>query len=120
MYYKLVQSYLHNRTYSVKIGNTLSKLNLIKSSLPQGTVLGPYLYLIYRNDFPRTYRIKLAHFEDNVVVKAETNLLVSQNIQQLTTPIEEWCLRWSSVVLHKSTESSKWPQMLRGILEIPT
>ena len=50
-YCKLLLSYLPNRTYSVKIGNTLSKSNLIKSSVPQGSVLGPYLYLIYTSVF---------------------------------------------------------------------
>ena len=63
----------------MKIGNTLSKSNLIKSGVPQGSVLGPYLYLIDKSDFPRTEHIKLAHFADDVAAlyKAEANLLAS-------------------------------------------
>jgi Reverse transcriptase (RNA-dependent DNA polymerase)/Endonuclease-reverse transcriptase len=99
-YYKLILSYLKNRTYSVKIGNTLSKSNLIKSGVPQGSVLGPFLYIIYTNDFPHSENIKMAHFADDVAAlcKAETNLLASQRIQGLANKIEEWCSQWRVAV----------------------
>lgn len=44
------KDYLHNRKYCVKIGESLSDENCISRGVPQGSILGPLLYLIYVND----------------------------------------------------------------------
>ena len=46
------KNYLYNRTQFVKIDNTKSNYETIVCGIPQGSTLGPLLFLLYINDLP--------------------------------------------------------------------
>ena len=46
------RNYLHSRTQFVKIGSSQSNAETITCWIPQGSTLGPLLFLLYINDLP--------------------------------------------------------------------
>ena len=71
-YFQLLQSYLSNRAYSVKIENSLPTAHPIKFGVPQGSVLDPR-YILVTHDFPTSPHIILVHFGDDIAALCKTS-----------------------------------------------
>lgn len=67
---KLFQSYLTNRKQSVKIGDNISSDLPIVYGVPQGSILGPSLFLVYVNDMCKLHLPdgKLLAFADDTAL----------------------------------------------------
>ena len=88
------KSYLQNRQQSVYIGNTASKFNQIKAGVPQGSVLGPVLFLIYINDLPLHVRhSQIALFADDTTIHQSSKSIksIEDNMQKDLENINKWC-----------------------------
>ena len=55
--HSLLSSYLSNRTQQTEINGTLSESGIIRHGVPQGSVLGPLLFLLYINDIKESSKI---------------------------------------------------------------
>jgi hypothetical protein len=72
--YLLLKSYLTDRHFQVKIENTYSAYHPIESGVLQGSVLGPFLYLIFTSDIPQSHEITLATFSETIaILSSHTN-----------------------------------------------
>ena len=73
--HNLIKSYLSNRKQYVKIGDEESEKLVVKYGVPQGSVLGPLLFLLYINDLKHAINGK-ASFEI-ILYADDTNIFVA-------------------------------------------
>lgn len=90
----LFKSYLTNRKQLVKIDNTESQMKTILSGVPQGSILGPLLFIIYINDIAFTCgdsNIDL-YADDTTLHESGYNINEIQMKLQITlNKIIKWC-----------------------------
>ena len=71
------QSYLSGRTQYVTVNGHVSDLLPITCGVPQGSVLGPLLFLIYVNDLPKVSKVMQFYlFADDTSIYFDSNNLV--------------------------------------------
>ena len=65
---KLFESYLHDRKQRVLINGSYSEYATIESGVPQGSVLGPLLFLVYINDLEKNIKSNVKFFADDTML----------------------------------------------------
>ena len=90
----LFRSYLSNRKQVTVVDDCVSLLELIEWGVPQGSVLGPLLFLIFINDIP--YASELATWlfaDDTSLVASASNLPLLQSIMNTEVEkVQDWLL----------------------------
>ena len=74
---KWMDTYLNHRSQYVMIGTRNSKYSNVKSGIPQGSVLGPILYVLYINELPSLTND--ANCAEEVHVRNDESLLFTEN-----------------------------------------
>ena len=95
-YYGLIKSFLRNRHQRVVLNGQSSKWSSIKAGVPQGSVLGPLLFLVYTNDLPNGLLSNPKFFADDTsifsVVKDKLNS--SNKLNEDLSQISQWAYQW--------------------------
>jgi len=69
------RSYLTKRTFIVEINEKLSNPGDLKCGVPQGSILGPLLFLLYVNDMPQSVDCDLLLYaDDSCLIFSDTNI----------------------------------------------
>ena len=72
---KLFQNYLTNRK-RVVLNGSFSDYSIVESGVPQGSVLGPSMFLIYINDLERNIKSNIKFFADDAMLFSVVNVFV--------------------------------------------
>ena len=92
-----LRAYLTGRIQYVSVGQSLSDSLPVISGVPQGSILGPILFLVFINDLPTIFSsCKLLLFADDA--KCLMPISSKQDCIQLQSDLDrlsEWCRTWS-------------------------
>ena len=95
----LFQNYLQNRYQRVVLNGTVSDWRSVNAGVPQGSVLGPLLFLVYINDLTDNVSSEMCLFADDSSLFTrveEVNETHEKLIKDLQT-VTNWAYQWKMV-----------------------
>ena len=91
---ELIRSYLQNRNHYVTIGNANSSNLILEYGVPQGSVLGPLLFLLFINDIPNCTKFDVTLFADDTFLKMESTSIgnLKKQANQEIRNVSNWLI----------------------------
>ena len=92
---KWIKNFLDNRTQSVVVNGSVSDSIPVSSGVPQGSVLGPLLFLVYINDLPVGLKSRARLFADDTAVYLSIKSAAeASQLQDDLRLLEKWEAQW--------------------------
>ena len=117
-----IQSYLSNRKQRVVLDGQFSEWISIESGVPQGSVLGPLLFLVFINDLVDDLTCKVYIFADDTsfleIVESPEQTVISLNNN--LSVVQEWGDKWKvgfnpskteEMVISRKVKKVNYPQL---------
>lgn len=93
---RLFKSYLCDRKQSVCVNGEQSDDVVVTSGVPQGSILGPLLFVLYVNDLPKCVNFSnvLMYADDVKLYKAIVSTSDCKLLQMDLDAVYKWCCKW--------------------------
>ena len=95
-----VIDFLIQRRQRVKLGSAFSDWSLVNGGVPQGTILGPLLFLIMVNDLAIIHEGRWKYVDDTSLSETIGKRRLG-NLQSVINDIDQWCAE-NNVMLNQS------------------
>lgn len=94
--HNLLKNYLTSRKFVVKHKSFISREFEILAGVPQGSVLGPLLYILYTADMPKNDRTLISTFADDTAIMCShpNPDMATQYVQNHLNTLNDWLHRW--------------------------
>ena len=111
------EDFLKDRKQRVVLGSSVSNWEDVLSGVPQGSVLGPLLFVIYINDLPEviTNRLKL-YADDSKILSVVNNWNDASVVQKDLDSVSNWMKDWG---MQLNTKKCKAIHYGKGNLKFP-
>ena len=124
-------NYLSNRLQRVILPGGVSSLCHVQAGVPQGSVLGPLLFLIYINDIVDDIQANTNLFADDtslsmtVVDPAHVGSILQTDIDKITCWAQKWLVKFNpakseSLVISRKRFKPDHPSLFMSNIEIPS
>ena len=121
----VVADFLSDRTFKVIVGNACSNTHPVTSGIPQGSVLGPLLFVLYINDLPDNLLNYVSLFADDLKMYASSSRrdIIQADLDRLSLWQDTWLLKFNTQdnkckVMHVGAKNPKNKYFLDGV-ELP-
>lgn len=101
------KSYLTDRTQQTKFKNFISTTETVTSGVPQGSILGPILFICFVNDLPEQFEnCKIISYADDtqILVSAKSTKEIKLRLENLIQTAQKWYNRNSLLNNASKTE----------------
>jgi len=96
-------SYLSSRSQKTKVNNKLSDKNLISAGVPQGSILGPLLFILFVNDVFQLSSIHIdiyLYADDTVIIfRGDDEAMLQSRVDAFFIKYCDWC-NYNCIVLN--------------------
>ena len=96
-----ISDFLRKRRQSVRVNSVLSEWESVISDVPQGSILGPILFIFYTNDLPTDIIAKLLLFADDtklvkMLLSKMSHCELQNDLNHLISRSEKWQLKFNT------------------------
>lgn len=105
---KMMQSFLKDRTFCVRVGKAFSSVQQIPAGVPQGAVLSAISFNIYTNDVPQSNATEIAQYADDIAISktAKRADSVKKACQDTVKSFSRYFKRWKLKLNHSKSEAA--------------
>ena len=114
-----INSFLENRQQAVVVWGERSNFMPVDSGVPQGSVVGPCLFLLYVNDLPVDIESKVRLFADdtlcsNTIKCKEDQKKLQKDLDSLTTWEKQWSMSFHPQKCYTLSVTQKKEKIVRS------
>ena len=116
-----ISDFLTGRRQRVSVNGSLSEWSSVLSGVPQGSVLGPILFVMFINDLPQAVSSLCKMYADDTkvykpITSAEDGLTLQEDLDRLVDWADRWQLRFNAdkcSVLHMGRKKPQCSYTMR-------